>query len=64
MGCGNECKIEQVRDVLLCPVDTGHKYCGEGKGKNFVIDRVLKDLVLLHVRCTNVDAVLTELYNI
>jgi hypothetical protein len=64
VSCGNECKIEQVRDVSLFPVDTRHKQFGEGKEKNFAIDRVLKDLVLLRVRFTIVDGDLTELYNI
>jgi hypothetical protein len=34
------------------------------KGENFVIERVLKDLILLRGRFTIVDGFLTELYNI
>lgn len=63
MGCGNECKIEQVRDISLFPTHTRHKYCGEGKKKTLSLT-VLKDVVLLRVRFTIVDGVLTELYNI
>jgi hypothetical protein len=34
------------------------------KGENFVIDRMLKNLVLLRGRFTIVDGFLTKLYNI
>jgi len=42
VGCGNECKIEQVRDISLFPVYTSSKNCGEGKEKTLSLTECWK----------------------